>query len=189
MALYFAVGGILVASQACGSDDSTSPAGGNDGGSSSSSGGGSSSSSSSGGSSSSSGGSSSGSSGGSSSGSSSGGTDAGAAPTWTTVYTTLFGTTCSTCHSPTLASFNGNLDLSSKSTAYNMLVGVTATCEADAGSTFKRVVAGKATQSLLYSKLSATPECGFQMPLGQAPFTTAQLAEVAAWINAGALNN
>jgi hypothetical protein len=119
-------------------------------------------------------------------------TDAGAAPTWTAVYTTLFAT-CTTCHSTALASFSGNLDLSSKSIAYTMLVGVTASgasCAPDAGKgTFKRVVADSANQSLLYSKLTATPECGSQMPLGGTPFTTAQLAEVAAWINAGALNN
>ncbi len=122
-----------------------------------------------------------------------GDSDSGPAPTWTTIYGTLF-TSCPGCHSSGLAAFSGNLDMSSQSTAYNMLVGQTAegtACGPDAGhGAFTRVVAGNANLSLLYSKLSsATPVCGSQMPLGVTPFTTAQVAEVAAWINAGALNN
>jgi hypothetical protein len=84
--------------------------------------------------------------------------------------------------------------MSTSATAYSMLVGKTAAgaaCAPDAGSgTFTRVVAGNANLSLLYAKISQSqPPCGVQMPQGGPYLSATQVAQVAAWINAGALNN
>jgi hypothetical protein len=52
------------------------------------------------------------------------------------------------------------------------------------------VVANNTSQSALYLRLSSS--CGSpaaQMPLGETPMNSTQLAQVASWINAGALNN
>jgi hypothetical protein len=99
------------------------------------------------------------------------GGDSGSVPTFTQVYTTvLTANGCTTCHAG--ATPSGELDMSSQATAYADLVGVAATtpsgetpaCSGD------RVVAGSASTSLLYLKVSeATPPCGAQMPFGEWP--------------------
>jgi hypothetical protein len=110
------------------------------------------------------------------------------AATFTEVYSDILSPICVECHNPTgVGGTDGKLDLSVQATAYTNLVGV-----AGAGSSCSgkgtRVVAGDADMSLLYTKVT-TPTCGSKMPLGETALTDSQAAEIAGWINAGALNN
>ena len=52
----------------------------------------------------------------------------------------------------------------------------------------RRVIALDPDNSLIIQKLSGTPPCGNPMPPGDM-LTSAQVAEIRAWIVAGALNN
>ena len=83
--------------------------------------------------------------------------------------------------------------MSTKATAYANLVGVAA-AGASCGGLGTRVVAGNAASSILWEKVNAktqgtTAVCGSAMPLTGAALSQAQVDEIAAWINAGALNN
>jgi hypothetical protein len=112
-------------------------------------------------------------------------------PTFTELYTTVFGTNgCNAHHTGGAA--QGGLDLSTQAKAYANLVGVAAmtpsgekpACSGD------RVVAGNAMASLLYLKVSeAKPPCGAQMPLKGPYLSTAEQTVIENWINAGAKNN
>ena len=48
------------------------------------------------------------------------------------------------------------------------------------------ITPGNCETSLLYQKLTATPPCGTQMPLGQPPLSPAALMSLCQWIMAGA---
>jgi hypothetical protein len=123
-------------------------------------------------------------------GSSSGGGmgDGGAAMTFTQLYTSVIMPVCSTCHSGTNAGkVMGMLDMSTKAMAFTNLVGVAGAGSACAGKG-TRVVAGKSAMSLLWEKLQPTVPCGMRMPR-TGTITPLQIAQVAAWIDAGALNN
>jgi len=115
--------------------------------------------------------------------------DSAAAPaTFAEVYSTILQPTCSVCHTPGgIGSFQ---DFSSQSSAYTALVGVKASGPSCGSSGETRVVAGNASQSLLFQKVSeANPPCGAPMPLGGPPLSSAQTTLVEDWINAGALND
>lgn len=115
--------------------------------------------------------------------------DAAAAPaTLTEIYVTILQPTCSVCHKPRgIGDFQ---DLSSQSSAYKALVGVKASGPSCGSSGETRVVAGNASQSLLFQKVSeANPPCGSQMPFGGPPLSSAQMTLIEEWINAGALND
>ncbi len=97
-----------------------------------------------------------------------GGAGGSAAPTFTQVYQTILSVSCtgSQCHSP---GSQGGVSFSSQSTAYSSVKG--------------RVVAGNASGSSLYTLVN-----GGRMPPGN-KLPAAQISLLAAWINAGALNN
>ncbi|HVT08814.1 MAG TPA: hypothetical protein VHO67_15255 [Polyangia bacterium] len=97
-----------------------------------------------------------------------GGAGGSAAPTFTQVYQMILSVSCtgSQCHSP---GTQGGVSFSSQSTAYSAVKG--------------RVVAGNASGSSLYSLVN-----GGRMPPGN-KLPAAQISLLAAWINAGALNN
>jgi hypothetical protein len=123
------------------------------------------------------------------------GTDAGsvgaaaAAPaTFTEIYVTILQPSCSVCHKP--GGIGAFQDFSSQSSAYTALVGVKASGPSCGSSGETRVVAGNASQSLLFQKVSeANPPCGSQMPLGGPPLSSVQMTSIEEWINAGALND
>jgi len=83
----------------------------------------------------------------------------------------------------------GALDMSTRALAYDSLVGVPAAGEACGGKGFVRVIPGDSAGSLLVGKLvfDGAP-CGETMPLGGV-LVDADAARIAAWIDAGALDN
>jgi hypothetical protein len=96
----------------------------------------------------------------------------------------------SSCHAG--GANSGGLDLGTQASAYANLVGVksvtakgdTTMCPGD------RVVAGNASMSLLYAKVSeAVPPCGAEMPLGGPYLGKADLTLIETWINDGAKND
>jgi hypothetical protein len=117
--------------------------------------------------------------------------DPGSAPTFTNVYGEIIGLDCTSCHIP--GGEGSFLDMSTQATAYMNLVGVKADGPSCGRSGLVRVVAGDATASLLYEKVSeSTPPCGSQMPLGcsgSVCLSFADQREIADWINGGALDN
>jgi hypothetical protein len=113
------------------------------------------------------------------------GGDSGSSVTFGEVYTTVLGPNCSSHHAAGQA--DSFLDMSTKSAAYDSLVGVKASGPACGSSAAVRVVPGSASTSLLYEKVSmTTPPCGSQMPLGLTPLSSADQQMIEAWINAGA---
>lgn len=114
-----------------------------------------------------------------------------AAATFTQVYSDIISPICVTCHNPQGIGFTmGKLDMSTKATAFNDLVGVAA-MGTGCGGMGTRVVAGNAADSIMFEKIDpGTPApCGAKMPLGLAPLTAAQANEIESWINAGAMND
>jgi collagen type VII alpha len=132
-------------------------------------------------------------------------TDAGAAdagpPTFTNVWSSIISTHCSTCHSGTGAGLaEGMLDMSTQAMAYTDLVGADGGMGVAAAGTgcgtsgLKRVTPGDAMTSLIYEKVVAKTDdagapCGVPMPAAGPALTAEQDGLIAAWINAGALNN
>ena len=111
------------------------------------------------------------------------------APTFALVYSRVIGVSCVGCHGPTHST---GLDMRTKTAAYGNLVGIQAG-HGGAGScndgVRTRVVAGDASASLLFQKISHTNDCGSGMPLGSAKLSKTKIALVQGWINAGAPNN
>jgi hypothetical protein len=108
--------------------------------------------------------------------------------TFTDVYTTVLGPTCSTHHAAGQA--DSFLDLSTQAAAYTSLVNAKASGPACGTSGETRVVPNDAANSLLYQKVSmAKPNCGAQMPFGGTPISTANQEKILTWIDQGALNN
>lgn len=113
------------------------------------------------------------------------------AATFDAVFDEVFCTqTCtdSFCHGPTGA---GEMKLFRREDAYTALVGVLADGEECRDSGLMRVVAGDAAASLLVQKLRPNPVCGGAMPqfaeMSDGYIPAAQIAQIEAWINAGAL--
>ena len=126
------------------------------------------------------------------SGSGSGSSSGAGSETFTDVYTTILQPTCSSHH--TAGGADSFLDFSSKASAYASLVGVKASGPAcgtnEAGPVETRVVAGSPSLSLLYQKVSqSTPPCGSQMPLNEAPLSSADQVKIQSWIIQGAAND
>jgi hypothetical protein len=126
-------------------------------------------------------------------------------PTFTNVYSEVLGARCTGCHRPGGPGVTaGLLDLSTQAIAYTSLVGVAAAGTAAGTSGIAcnalspaamRVVAGDADASILYDKVQSKvegvqPECGSVMPPGAgAALTAPQISLLAAWIDAGALDD
>jgi hypothetical protein len=82
------------------------------------------------------------------------------------------------------------LDLSAKGVGYASLVNVPASGRACADSGLQRVEPGHPEASLLYLKVT-TPPCGDKMPLNGAAavLDSSEIAQIVAWVEAGAPNN
>jgi hypothetical protein len=101
---------------------------------------------------------------------------------------------CMPCHASSASSSNpaGKLDLSTRSVAYEQMVGIAAMGGACSSRSQLRVAPGDSTGSLLIEKLlNSDGLCGGPMPkpaMGEAfaPIAAGQIAEIAAWIEAGA---
>jgi hypothetical protein len=127
-------------------------------------------------------------------------------PTFTNVYATIIGQRCIGCHRPGSGGVTvGMLDLSTPAAAYANMVGVNAagigagtsgiTC-ASVMPPLVRVAPNNSGTSLLFTKVHSKlvgtlAPCGSPMPLpgGAAPLTAAEVDLIAAWIDAGAMNN
>jgi hypothetical protein len=127
-------------------------------------------------------------------------------PTFTNVYATIIGVRCIGCHRPGGGGVTvGMLDMNTPAAAYANLVGVNAagigagtsgvTC-ASVMPPLVRVIANDSANSLLFNKVHSKlvgtlAPCGSPMPLpGTAtPLKQAEVDLIAAWIDAGAMNN
>jgi hypothetical protein len=108
------------------------------------------------------------------------------AVTLTQLQTTIFTPSCSGCHTGGGASLPSSMNLSNAAASFAALVGVAST---EQGS-LQRVNASNPDASYLVRKLEGGPSItGARMPLGGAPLDPALIANVRAWITAGALNN
>lgn len=114
------------------------------------------------------------------------GGDIGFSAIWSQVFT---GNGCKSvfCHGTNA----GNLSLETRDGAYAQLVGVPASGPLCSSSGLLRVAPGNPDGSLLLQKMAhATPACGTVMPpAAGVTVSEAQLAQVRAWIAAGAPNN
>jgi hypothetical protein len=128
------------------------------------------------------------------------------APTFTNVYATIIGQRCIGCHRPGGGGVTvGMLDMSTPAAAYANLVGVNAagigagtsgiTC-ASVTPPLVRVTPSSSANSLIFNKVHSKlvgtlAPCGSPMPLPSAatPLTAAEVDLIAAWIDAGAMNN
>ena len=83
---------------------------------------------------------------------------------------------------------NGGLQIKAgdKAGAYKNLVNAKSPGMVCSGKTY--VVPGDSEGSLLYQKLLDAPPCGAKMPIGS-PLTAAQIAQIAKWIDDGAMDN
>lgn len=104
------------------------------------------------------------------------------APTFTDIYA-IVSARCAPCHT-TATTRGGRLDMATQAVAYASLVGVTATCGAGVNT---RVVPGDSSHSLLWRKVAGVDLCGVRMPRMQTPLDDADIAQIAHWIEAGAL--
>ncbi len=100
--------------------------------------------------------------------------------------TTIFTPSCSGCHTGGGGSLPSSMNLSNAAASFAALVGVTSTEQG----TLQRVNAGNPDASYLVRKIEGAPGItGGRMPLGGAALDPALIANVRAWITAGALNN
>lgn len=99
---------------------------------------------------------------------------------------TIFTPACSGCHTGGGATLPSSMNLSNAAASHAALVGVASTEQPGV----QRVNAGNPDTSYLVRKLEGAPGItGDRMPLGGAPLSAALIADVRAWITAGALNN
>lgn len=106
--------------------------------------------------------------------------------TLTQLQTTIFTPICSGCHTGGGSSLPSSMNLSSASASFAALVGVASTQQPSV----QRVNAGNPDDSYLVRKIEGAPGItGARMPFGGAPLDATQLANVRAWISAGAQNN
>lgn len=100
--------------------------------------------------------------------------------------TTIFTPSCSGCHTGGGGSLPASMNLSSTAATFAALVGVASTQQP----AVQRVNAGNPNDSYLVRKLEGTAGItGARMPFGGAPLDPALIANVRAWITAGAQNN
>lgn len=108
------------------------------------------------------------------------------AVTLTQLQATIFTPICSGCHTGGGASLPSSMNLSSASASFAAIVGVASTQQPS----LQRVNPGSADDSYLVRKIEGAPGItGGRMPLGGAPLDATLIANVRAWIAAGAQNN
>lgn len=108
------------------------------------------------------------------------------APTLTQLQTTIFTPTCSGCHTGGGSSLPSSMNLSTAAATFAAIVGVASTEQPSV----LRVSAGNPDASYLVRKIEgAAGITGGRMPLGGAPLDPVLIANVRAWITAGAQNN
>jgi hypothetical protein len=110
-------------------------------------------------------------------------TDCTVASSFTEIYANIISMRCSPCHITNLPR-SGTLDMGTEPIAYASLVGTVARCGAGANT---RVVPGDSSHSLLWRKVAGVDLCGVRMPRMLAPLDDAQIAQIAHWIEAGAV--
>lgn len=129
-----------------------------------------------------------------SSGSESSSSSSGTPATFTEIYDNILQPTCavSGCHVPGgIGVTTGNLDMSSKSTAYTKLFEVAASGSGCSGKG-TRVVPNQPDESVLAWKVDPalmSMLCGSAMPLDGTPLTQTQIDQIESWIMAGAMDN
>jgi hypothetical protein len=92
----------------------------------------------------------------------------------------IFNLRCTGCHG---AGGNGGLDLRAPQSHDNLVGVVSPNYQA------VRVVAGDASASVLFDKVTGGGLYGERMPRGEAPLTAAQIETIRMWIMEGALRN
>ena len=106
--------------------------------------------------------------------------------TLTQLQTTIFTPICSGCHTGGGSSLPSSMNLSNTAATFAAIVGVASTEQPSV----QRVNAGNPDNSYLVRKIEGTPGIsGGRMPLGGAPLDPTLIANVRAWITAGAQNN
>jgi hypothetical protein len=108
------------------------------------------------------------------------------AVTLTQLQATIFTPICSGCHTGGGASLPSSMNLSNAAASHAAIVGVASTQQP----ALQRVNAGNPDNSYLVRKIEGAPGItGSRMPLGGAPLDATLIANVRAWIAAGAQNN
>jgi hypothetical protein len=106
--------------------------------------------------------------------------------TLTQLQATIFSPICSGCHTGGGNSLPSSMNLSNASASFAALVGVASTQQPS----LQRVNAGNPDDSYVVRKIEGAPGItGGRMPLGGAPLDATLIANVRAWITAGAQNN
>jgi len=114
---------------------------------------------------------------------------------FTTNVRSVVTTQCVGCHQPGGTAANApyfiNMNYTTGPMNYASWVGAASQCATAAGAGFgTRVVAGDASTSFLWNKISASiPACGSQMPFGLPPLSSSDQDVIFDWIEEGALNN
>ncbi len=113
----------------------------------------------------------------------------GAAPTLTDLYDMVYVTNCAVCHGMMPSdNTNGKLGMiRNKQAFYDALVNKPAQGVQCTGKGMY-IVPGNPTMSLLVQKVSSTPPCGVEMPVGGMLQPT-EVKMLTDWIAAGAMNN
>ncbi|MBM0104674.1 CHRD domain-containing protein [Steroidobacter sp. S1-65] len=112
--------------------------------------------------------------------------EAPAAVTLTQLQTTIFTPSCAGCHTGGGSSLPASMNLSNAAATHAAIVGVASTEQPS----LQRVTPGNPDASYLVRKIEGGPSItGARMPLGGAPLDAALIADVRAWITAGAANN
>jgi uncharacterized protein (TIGR03118 family) len=105
-----------------------------------------------------------------------------AAVTLSQLQVDIFGPRCSGCHTGGGASLPGSMNLSSASATATALINVNST----ESPTLKRVLPGDPANSYVVQKVEGTAAVGQQMPLGGPFLSSTEIAQIRAWIQAGA---
>ncbi len=94
---------------------------------------------------------------------------------------------CMPCHT---VGMSGGLSMATRAVAYMNLINRASTSPGCSGLGRTRVIPGDSAHSLLWNKVSGVDLCGPRMPFMRPPFLSqADVDSIAAWIDAGALDN
>jgi len=108
------------------------------------------------------------------------------AVTLSQLQSTIFTPICSVCHTGGGSSLPASMDLTSSAATFAAIVGVAST----EVPSLLRVNPGNPDASYLVHKVEGAPDIvGSRMPLGGAPLDPTSIANIRAWISAGAQNN